>query len=77
MDLDKSMNSFEIKNKLPDYLLVNFFYQFLNHFSELLRKINYLDALITVNLLKIVVVLLCIEILIELNFGYEFTCHAS
>ena len=25
MDLDKSMNSFEIKKKLPDYLLVNFF----------------------------------------------------
>ena len=45
MDLEKSINSFEIKNGLLDYLVNNYFVdQFVNNFlALLLRKINVLD----------------------------------
>ena len=37
MELEKSMNSFEIKKeRLLDYLVDEFFYQFVNNFSALL-----------------------------------------
>ena len=47
MDSEISINSFEIKkDRLPDYLLNNYFiYQFVNNSSELLLlcRINVLD----------------------------------
>ena len=72
MDYEKSLNLFEIKkDRLPDYLLNNYFdYQFVNNFLALLLC-KILDFFDMANFFKFMVISQNTEIPIESNYCFR------